>query len=193
MLNGRSFPDTIAPNGANWLPNQPYSSFVHMQPKSASNPYPALVRYLNVGSRNHPFHPHGNHGRVIARDGRVLEGAAGEDQSYEKFLVLVGAGQTWDATYEWADVEHWNASTNTIPVPIPQQQNLTYKGGATWYGGSPYLGVQDELPVGVTSFNECGEYYQVWHSHALNEAANYDAGFGGMFTLQRIDPPGGCP
>jgi hypothetical protein len=41
----------------------------------------------------------------------------------------------------------------------------------------------------VTSYNECGEYYHVWHSHALNEAANWDAGFGGMFTLERIDPP----
>ena len=28
----------------------------------------------------------------------------------------------------------------------------------------------------------------VWHSHALYEVANYDAGFGGMLTLERIDP-----
>jgi hypothetical protein len=28
----------------------------------------------------------------------------------------------------------------------------------------------------------------VMHSHALNEVANYDAGFGGMLTLERIDP-----
>jgi FtsP/CotA-like multicopper oxidase with cupredoxin domain len=194
MINGRSFPDTIAPNGAPWLPSQPYGAFVHIQPYDAvTNPYPALVRYLNVGSLNHPFHPHGNHGRVIARDGRLLAGPAGEDLSYEKFLVLVGAGQTWDATYDWTDVEMWNPSTNPIPVTVPQLQNLTFKDGATWYSGSPYLGYQDELPAGTTSFNECGEYYQVWHSHALQEAANFDAGFGGMLTLQRIDPPGGCP
>ena len=74
-------------------------------------------------------------------------------------------------------------------MTLPQQQNLTYKDAATWYSGSPYLGVQDDLPVGVTSYNQCGEYYHVWHSHALNEAANYDTGFGGMFTLQRVDPP----
>jgi hypothetical protein len=192
LINGRAFPDTIAANGAPWLPSQPYSAFVHMRPRDASNPYPALVRYLNVGTLNHPFHPHGNHGRVIARDGRVLEGSAGQDLSYEKFLVMLGSGQTWDATYDWIDVEGWSPS-NQIPVTIPQQQNLTYKDNATWYSGSPYLGYQDDLPVGVTSYNECGEYYHVWHSHALNEAANFDAGFGGMFTLQRIDPPGGCP
>lgn len=194
MLNGRSFPDTILANGTGALPKQPYSSLVHVQPfDAATNPHPALVRYLNVGSRAHPFHPHGNHGRVIARDGRLLEGALGQDRSYEKFLVLVGAGQTWDATYDWTDVEQWDPNTNPIPVPLPQQSNTTYKDGETWYSGSPYLGVTDDLPVGVTTYNECGEYYQMWHSHALNEAANYEAGFGGMTTLERIDPPGGCP
>jgi FtsP/CotA-like multicopper oxidase with cupredoxin domain len=193
MINGRSFPDTIAPNGAAWLPNQPYSAMVHVEPYDAgSNPNPALIRYLNVGGLNHPFHPHGNHGRVIARDGRLLEGGAGEDLSYEKFTVLVGSGQTWDTTFKFTDEEGWNPSTNPIPVTIPQPQNIIYKGNATWYSGSPYLGVQDELPVGVTSFNECGEFYHVAHSHALNEAANYDAGFGGMLTLIRIDPSGGC-
>jgi FtsP/CotA-like multicopper oxidase with cupredoxin domain len=198
MINGRSFPDTIADNNAAWLPNQPYGSLVHIQPYNAtSNPYPALVRYINIGSLNHPFHPHGTSGRVIARDGHILKGnpltnSGSEDLSYEKFLVLVGSSQTWDVTYKWTDIELWKPATNPIPVTIPAQQNLTFKDNATWYSGSPYLGIQDELPVGVTSYNQCGEYYHVWHSHALNEAANYDTGFGGMFTLERIDPPGGC-
>ncbi len=190
LINGRAFPDTIAPNGAAWLPAQPYSSLVHLHPKDTSNPDPALLRYLNTGVLNHPFHPHGNHGRVVGRDGSPLVGPAAQDLSYEKFTVTVGSGQAWDVLYNWTDVESWNPSTNPIPSPgVPQPQNLTFKGGATWYSGSPYLGYQDELPFGVTSFNQCGEYYHVWHSHALNEAANFDAGFGGMLTLERIDPP----
>ncbi len=189
MINGRAFPDTIAPNNAVWMMGQPYGALVHIRPKDASNPDPALVRYLNVGSLNHPFHPHGNHGRVIARDARVLRGPTAQDLSYEKFAVTIGSGQTWDATYDWTDVEGWKPSTNPIPVTIPQLQNLQFKDNATWYSGSPYLGYQDDLPTGVVSYNECGEYYMVWHSHALNEAANFDAGFGGMMTLQRIDPP----
>lgn len=191
MINGRSFPDTIAPNGAPWLPDQPYSGLVHIQPKTTTNPDPALFRYINVGSLHHPMHPHGNHGRVIARDGRLLDDA-GQDLSYEKFLVLVGAGQTWDTTFDWTDRELWTPTGNPIPVTVPQLGNLTFKSDATWYSGSPYLGHQDELPTGVTSFNQCGEYYHVSHSHALNEAANFEAGFGGMLTLIRIDPPGGC-
>jgi FtsP/CotA-like multicopper oxidase with cupredoxin domain len=189
MINGRSFPDTIAPNFAPWLPAQPYSALVHIDPYDpVANPLPALIRYLNVGSLNHPFHPHGNHGRVIARDGRLLKDGEAA-LSYEKFTVLVGAGQTWDEFFTFTDREHWHPVTNPIPVTIPQLQNLIFKNDATWYSGSPYLGVQDELPVGVTSFNECGEFYHVAHSHALQEAANFDAGFGGMLTLIRIDPP----
>ncbi|RCG28621.1 copper oxidase [Sphaerisporangium album] len=191
LINGRSFPDTIAPNGAGWLPSQPYGSLIHIRPKDpVTNPHPALVRYLNAGDRIHPFHPHGNHGRVIGRDAHTL--VDGADLSAENFLADIGPGQTWDVTYDWTDVEKWRPGTNPIPVPLPQQQNLVYKDDATWYGGSPYLGVTDGLPVGVTSYNECGEYYQMWHSHALNEAANYEAGFGGMMTLERVDPPGGC-
>ena len=219
LINGRAFPDTIAPNEAAWLPDQPYSSLIHINPKDtrqfldpptnslpnpAYNPNPALVRYLNVGDLNHPFHPHGNHGRVIARDAHVLEGPASQDLSYEKFLILVGSGQTWDATYNFSvdpaaggdsNAEGFNPTTNPIPVTVPQLQDLTFKSNETWYGGSPYLGYQDDLPVGVTSYNQCGEYYMVWHSHALDEFANYDAGFGGMGTLERIDPPlaNACP
>ncbi|HEV7665594.1 MAG TPA: multicopper oxidase domain-containing protein [Chloroflexota bacterium] len=189
LINGRSFPDTISDNNSPWLPSQPYGALVHIHPTTVSNPLPALVRYLNVGAYNHPFHPHGNHGRIIGRDGRALESSSHEDLSYEKFLVLLGSGQTTDALYTWTDVDAFSPTTNPIPVPQPQQQNLTYKDNATWYSGSPYLGFKGDLPVGVTSYNECGEYYHVWHSHALNEAANWDAGFGGMFTLERVDPP----
>lgn len=203
LINGRAFPDTISPNNAAWLPSQPYSAFVHIHPKDTSNPWPALVRYLNVGSLNHPFHPHGNHGRMIARDARVLTGPSGQDLSAENFLVMIGSGQTWDATYNYSvdpaaggdpNSEGWNPTTNPIPVTVPQLQNLIFKDNATWYSGSPYIGYQDDLPAGVTSYNECGEYYMVWHSHALNEFANFDAGFGGMGTLERIDPslPNSC-
>jgi FtsP/CotA-like multicopper oxidase with cupredoxin domain len=193
MINGRSFPDTIEDNYSPLLPSQPYGALVHMRPKDNGNPDPYLVRFINVGMLNHPFHPHGQSGRVIGRDGHPLKTSGGNDLSYEKFLILVGSSQTWDVTYQWSDVELWKPNTNPIPVTVPAKQNLTIKDGATWFSGSPYMGVQDELLVGNTSFNQCGEYYHVWHSHALNEAANYDTGFGGMFTLERIDPPGGCP
>ena len=194
LINGRAFPDTIAPNNAAWLPAQPYSSLVHIKvtdPAAGPTPAPALVRYLNAGELAFPFHPHGENGTVIARDASALVSSGGNDLSYETFAQTIGPGQTWDELYSYVNQEHFNPTTNPIPVTIPQNQNLTFKDNATYYSGSPYLGFQGPLPVGTTSYNECGEYYMVWHSHALYQVANYDTSFGGMLTLERIDPLSG--
>ena len=44
-------PDTLAPNNASWLPNQPYGALVHIKPyNEQSNPRPALIRYVNAGA-----------------------------------------------------------------------------------------------------------------------------------------------
>jgi len=199
MINGRSFPDTIAPNGAAWLPNQPYSSLVHIYPYNddpgagaAYNPYPALIRYLSVGTEDYPHHPHGNHGRIIARDGNVLIGSGGEDLSYEKFTVVVGPGETHDELFAWTDVEGWDPVTNPIPVTIPQLQNLTF---GTFYSGSPYLGNTDQLPVGQQALNACGEYYHISHNHALQQITAWGVVLSGHITFTRIDPPlpNDCP
>ena len=191
LINGRAFPDTIAPNNAAWLPNQPYSALMHVKVTDSNvnpNQAPALIRYLNAGSRNHPFHPHGQNGRLLARDATPLFDGGGNDLSYETFAFTIGSGQTWDQTYHYDNQEHFDSTGNPIPVTMPQLQNLTFKDAATYYSGSPYLGKKGQLPVGTTSYNQCGEYYMVMHSHALYEVANYDAGFGGMLTLERIDP-----
>ena len=191
LINGRAFPDTIAANNAPWLPAQPYSALVHVKvtdPLVNATQPPALVRYLNAGSLGHPFHPHAQNGRVIARDATPLINATGNDLSYETFAFTIGSGQTWDQLYTYEDQEHFDPASNPVPVTMPQLQNLVFKDAATYYSGSPYLGKKGQLPVGTTSYNECGEFYMVWHSHALNEVANYDAGFGGMLTLERIDP-----
>jgi len=185
LINGRAMPDTLAPNDAAWLPGQPYGGTVHVQPDDV-----ALIRYLNAGMKTYPFHPHGDDQRVIARDGSPLISPSG-DLSYEKFLIDVGPGQTWDALFEWTDVEHWDPVSNPVPVELPPLNDQLISGD-TWFSESPYLGYQGELPVNVTSNNACGEYYHVAHSHALEQATNFGAAFGGMMTLIRIDPPAGC-
>src|SRR4051812_41703093 len=65
-VNGREFPDTIQDNGSALLPNQPYGALVRIQPTAPSGS-PALLRMINVGALNHPFHPHGNHTTQIAQ------------------------------------------------------------------------------------------------------------------------------
>jgi FtsP/CotA-like multicopper oxidase with cupredoxin domain len=179
MINGRSMPDTLAPNHASWLPTQPYGALVHVKPWDAgSNPLPAAIRYLNAGTVNYPFHPHGSDERVVNVDGQAQAGAGGEDLSYLKYDIDVQPGQSVDALMDWRDAEHWDPTSNPIPTTMPALTDLGHKGS---------------LPANITDNNECGEYYHVAHSHALQQATNYGATFGGMMTVFRIDPPAGCP
>jgi FtsP/CotA-like multicopper oxidase with cupredoxin domain len=192
LINGRGFPDTIAPNGAAWLPSQPYGALAHIHPYNpATNPTPAVVRYLNVGTEDFPFHPHGNHSRVIGRDGQPWEGPSSENLAQEKFSIPVGPGQTWDATFSWYDAENWDASGHPIPVEVPRDQNLTFGP----YYGSPYLGTLDSRPVGTDAQNQCGEYYHIAHNHNLTQIAGWGVTMIGQVTYTRIDPPlpNSCP
>lgn len=188
-INGRGAVDTLLDNNVFWMPYQPYSSLVQIEAGAA---LPALIRYLDAGTVNHPFHPHGNTMQVVGRDGRALGAAA-----LENFTTTIGAGQTYDLLFKWDNVEAWDPNSNPLPssadFPFPNLGNLVFKDDLTYYSGDEYLGYQGELPTGVTTFNQCGEFYFPWHSHALNEIQNFDEGFGGMLTLVRVDPPGGCP
>jgi FtsP/CotA-like multicopper oxidase with cupredoxin domain len=200
LINGRGFPDSIADNYAPWLPNQPYGSLALIHPYNpnlpssdpAYHPYPGLVRYINVGTEEIPFHPHGNNGLVIGRDGNPLEGPGGQDLSFEKYAVNIGPGQTWDVLVKWYDAEGYDETTNPVPVTIPDIANQTI--GMFW-SGSPYLGKQGPMPPGVSTLNQCGEYYIISHNHALFQLDAWGMTMAGQITYLRVDPPlpNNCP
>lgn len=186
LINGRGFPDSVAPNNASWLPNQPYGSLARVYPwDPVDNPYPGVARYVNVGTTAYPFHPHGNNGRAIARDGFPLEGTGGADLSFERFSINLGPGQTWDVLYRWKDAEGYNEA-NPVPITVPQPQNLFY---GEFFSGSAYLGTQGFIPVGTPNVNECGEYYIISHNHALFQITSWGVPMTGPITYLRIDPP----
>ena len=187
LINGRGFPDSIADNFASWLPNQPYGSMAEIQPYDlAVNPLPSLDRFLSVGTEDYPFHPHGNNGVVIARDGRRLLGTSGQDVSFDKFSVPVGPGQTWDVLFRWHDDNNYSPQ-HPVPVTVPNLQNLEVGG---FYSGTPYLGVQGTLPPGFSSQNECGEFYILAHNHSLYQITSPGAVvMTGPITYSRVDPP----
>ena len=153
-INGRSFPDTIQDNGSGLLPNQPYGALVRIRPtNSTASTLPALIRMVNAGVDNHPFHPHGNHTTQIAQDGRLLPTPT------EHFGETIASGQTLDYLLRWDDQDNWDPNTNPLPVPPPNYRDVFFKDANTWYGGSPYLGRKGTLPTGVVSQNICGEWY----------------------------------
>jgi FtsP/CotA-like multicopper oxidase with cupredoxin domain len=99
LLNGRAAPDTMAAAGDALLPAQPYNSFPRMHPGER-----LLLRVVGAGRQMHPFHTHGNHARVLARDGRLLLSATpGSTQlaGPELFTIPSVPGQTVDAIFEW--------------------------------------------------------------------------------------------
>ncbi|MEO6701464.1 MAG: hypothetical protein ABI140_10020 [Jatrophihabitantaceae bacterium] len=202
FINGRSFPDTVSPNFAAHVPSQPYGSLVHIQPRNTDptspdyNPDPALVRYLNSGPVDYPFHPHSNNERQVGFDANPLinntNAAKPTDASIDRFGIVVPPGATIETEFAWVDQANWDPNNHAInsgganDIVVPDQQSRTE--GQFW-SGTPYLGSHADLGTGVTQYNQCGEMYQVAHSHALFQATNYGASMGGMLTMIRIDPP----
>jgi FtsP/CotA-like multicopper oxidase with cupredoxin domain len=215
LINGRGFPDSIADNNATWLPDQPYGALARIYPNDTYlsdgtrnpaplHPFPAVERFINVGTEEFPFHPHGQNGLVIGRDGNPLATSGGQDLSMEKFAVNIGPGQTWDVTFSWHDAEHYdgnkylpdgstlNPNYKPVPVDAPDLANLRL---GMFFGGSPYLGVKKTLPPGATTLNQCGEYYIISHNHALFQLDAFGQTMSGPITYLRVDPPkpNNCP
>lgn len=98
FINGRNAPDTMLMD-APWLATQPYDCMPRMHPGEK-----LLMRIVDAGRDPHPFHYHGNHARLIARDGRVLDTGTGSpmvDLSYSLFTIQAIPGETVDAIFEW--------------------------------------------------------------------------------------------
>ena len=67
LINGRSMPDLMDPNYAAEYPHQPYNGNPHLHLGEQ-----VLIRTIGQGRWQHPFHEHGNHVRILARDGNLI-------------------------------------------------------------------------------------------------------------------------
>jgi FtsP/CotA-like multicopper oxidase with cupredoxin domain len=104
MINGRSMPDNMDANYAAVYPNQPYNGNPHMHPGELT-----LVRIVGQGRWQHPFHEHGNHVRVLARDGNLLlapnlVGTETENRLAGPlmFTTTTTPGQAMDGIFQWS-------------------------------------------------------------------------------------------
>lgn len=203
LINGRTGPDTLQNNNVAWLPTQPYSALSRCHPGDR-----VLMRVIGAGYDLHPFHHHGNHGSLIARDGRLVEsvrGVSGPDLAIDVFTVQSVPGGTYDELFSWTgeglgwDVyghrpsdplqpsEYAPDHGKPIPVVLPDVLNLVV---GAMYSGSPYLGTLGALPPGEGGMNANAGYFFMWHSHTEQELTNDNIFPGGMMTMMIIEPPG---
>ena len=103
MINGRSMPDDMDPNYAMQYPHQPYNGNPHMHPGEL-----VLLRVIGTGRLQHPFHEHGNHVRVLARDGNLILSQttppAGQPRKLAGpllFTTTTSPGQAMDGIFYW--------------------------------------------------------------------------------------------
>jgi hypothetical protein len=169
LVNGRSMPDDMDANYASVYPHQPYNGNPHMHPGDL-----VLMRVIGQGRWQHPFHHHGNHVRILARDGNLITSQLDISNVALAgplvFTVPTVSGQTVDAIFTWTGQGlNWDVyGTSPHPcTPAPgstsnldantkeycpdhmkampvTQPDKNIVANGLWYGGSPYLG----LPVG---------------------------------------------
>ena len=97
MVNGRSMPDLMDPNYAVQYPHQPYNGNPHMHPGEL-----VLLRVIGTGRWQHPFHEHGNHVRVLARDGNLLLTPSSNKLAGPLlFTTTTTPGMTLDGIFQW--------------------------------------------------------------------------------------------
>jgi FtsP/CotA-like multicopper oxidase with cupredoxin domain len=118
LINGRSMPDDMDPNYAFEYPHQPYNGNPHMHPGEQ-----VLLRVIGQGRWQHPFHEHGNHVRVLGRDGNLIVSQTDANSLAGPllFTTTTTPGQAFDGIFYWtAKGLNWDAyghnSASTDPL-----------------------------------------------------------------------------
>jgi FtsP/CotA-like multicopper oxidase with cupredoxin domain len=111
LINGRSMPDDMDPNYDPIYPHQPYNGNPHMHPGEQ-----VLIRTIGQGRWQHPFHEHGNHVRILARDGNLILDPTGADLAgVLMFNTDTTPGQAFDGIFYWTGRGlNWDPYGHTI-------------------------------------------------------------------------------
>jgi FtsP/CotA-like multicopper oxidase with cupredoxin domain len=111
LLNGRTYPDTLAPNGPGrspvtgdlLAPPTPYESLQYQPISSlvtANSGDRVLLRFVNLGYQQHAMTLDGIPMRVVGKDATLLRGRDGADLSYQTNTIYIGPGESVDAIFE---------------------------------------------------------------------------------------------
>ena len=173
MINGRSMPDDMDTNYASQYPHQPYNGNPHMHPGEQ-----VLLRIIGQGRWQHPFHEHGNHVRILGRDGNLIL-SQGDPTSLAGpllFTTTTTPGQAFDGIFYWtAKGLNWDAYGHN-PSSKDPNATLTCTPDANGYNT-----VNSSPAASVSAIN----YYE-WcqdHNKPLQVAPFGDVAGGGPATL----------
>ena len=166
MINGRSMPDDMDPNYASQYPHQPYNGDPHMHPGEL-----VLLRIIGQGRWQHPFHEHGNHVRILARDGNLILTPDGQALAGPLlFTTTTTPGIAMDGIFYWtARGLNWDAYGHN-PKSSDQAALLTCTPDANGYNTG--------APSAINYFEWCQD-----HNKPLQVAPFGDVAGGGPATL----------
>jgi FtsP/CotA-like multicopper oxidase with cupredoxin domain len=161
MINGRSMPDDMDPNYALQYPHQPYNGNPHMHPGEQ-----VLLRIIGQGRWQHPFHEHGNHVRILGRDGNLILSQTDPNSLAGPllFTTTTTPGVAMDGIFYWTGRGlNWDAyghnaadpvNTNAHPPCVPDANGYN-TGVAAQTAINYYEWCQDHLkPVQVAPFGD---------------------------------------
>ena len=166
MINGRSMPDDMDPNYASQYPHQPYNGDPHMHPGEVT-----LLRIIGQGRWQHPFHEHGNHVRILARDGNLILTPDGTGLAGPLlFTTTTTPGLAMDGLFYWtAKGLNWDAYGHN-PASSDPSAKLLCTPDSNGYNTS--------APTAINYFEWCQD-----HNKPLQVAPFGDVAGGGPATL----------
>jgi FtsP/CotA-like multicopper oxidase with cupredoxin domain len=167
LINGRSMPDDMDPNYAVEYPHQPYNGNPHMHPGEQ-----VLLRVIGQGRWQHPFHEHGNHVRILGRDGHLILSATDPNSLAGPllFTTTTTPGLAFDGIFYWtAKGLNWDAYGHN-PASADSSATLPCTPDANGYNTS--------APTAINYFEWCQD-----HNKPMQAAPFGDVAGGGPVTL----------
>jgi FtsP/CotA-like multicopper oxidase with cupredoxin domain len=167
MINGRSMPDDMDPNYASAYPHQPYNGNPHMHPGELT-----LLRVIGQGRWQHPFHEHGNHVRILARDGNLILSQTDQNSLAGPlfFTTTTTPGLAFDGIFYWtAKGLNWDAYGHN-PASKDPVAKLPCTPDANGYNTG--------APTAINYFEWCQD-----HEKPVQAAPFGDVAAGGPVTL----------
>jgi FtsP/CotA-like multicopper oxidase with cupredoxin domain len=160
MVNGRSMPDDMDPNYAPQYPHQPYNGDPHMHPGEL-----VLLRIVGQGRWQHPFHEHGNHVRILGRDGNLIQSATDANSLAGPllFTTTTTPGLAMDGIFYWTGRGlNWDAYGHT-PTSADPSAKLSCTPDANGYNTS--------APTAINYFEWCQDHNKPLQSNPFGDVA----------------------